>query len=138
MAVAATLVFLALAFAYLRQADLPNIFLPTYDGWTVGAPEGCPEPNFDPASGRPSAWDCEATLELWLSAAREGFDRRDPTHATVVRATLHQYAGNGRFLSNCCLVAVFEMKGGTVRAIGVTHLGVDYSRVASVDYGPDR
>jgi len=117
-----------------------SLFSPAYDGWTVGDLETCPPPNFNPARGeaQPSTWDCDASLEVWLSAAKEGFDRRDPSHAPVVRTTLHEYAGNATFLSNCCLVAVFELSDGTTRAIGVTHLGVEYSRVAAVDYGPDK
>lgn len=113
---------------------------PTYDGWTVGDLDTCPMPNFNEAIGeeQPSTWDCDASLALWLGAAGQGFDRRDPNHAPVVRTTLHWYAGNARYLSNGPEVAVFELADGTVRAIGVGHVGVDYSRVHVTDYGPDR
>ena len=140
MALAAILVFLAFAFVYIRLDALPNLVAPTYDGWRVGSLETCPTPNFDPANdeSQPTAWDCDASLAVWLSAAREGFDRRDPTHAPVARATLHHSARSTKNLANCCEVAVFELTEGTVRAIGVAHLGVLYSRVSTVDYGPDR
>jgi hypothetical protein len=116
-----------------------SVFAPTYDGWTVGDLETCPEPNFDFLKGenQPSTWDCAASLAMWLKAAGDGFDRRDPGHAPVTRASLHEYAGHAQFLSNCCLVAVFELADGSVRAIGAAHLGVVYSRVSTVDYGPD-
>ena len=134
---------LAAAFAIVAVAVAVlavRAYAPTYDGWTVGGVETCPPPNFDISNGesQPTTWDCTASLGVWLSAAAQGFDGRDPGHAPVVRTTLHEYAGNARFLSNCCLVAVFELSDGTTRAIGVTHLGVDYSRVAVVPYGPDK
>ena len=109
----------------------------TYDGWTVGALEPCPPPNVPNFESYPQAWDCDASLAVWLTAAREGFDRRDPDHAPVVRTTLHHYAGNAKFLSNCCLVAAFELADGTKRAIGVAHLGIVRDRVVAVEDGPD-
>jgi hypothetical protein len=118
--------------------SLTSLIAPMYDGWKVGGLEGCPEPDFDVTVGRPATWDCAASLAVWLAAAREGFDRRDPGHAPVVRTTLREYVGDARFLSNCCLVAVFDLADGSIRAIGVAHLGVDYSRVAVVPDGPDR
>jgi hypothetical protein len=140
----AALVFLivplvtALAMLAGVPQSLTNLFALTYDGWKVGSSETCPVPNFDIQVGQPTTWDCDASLAAWLDAASEGFDRRDPSHVPIVRTTLHEYAGGARFLSNCCEVAVFELADGTIRAIGVAHVGVDYSRVSVVDYGPDR
>jgi hypothetical protein len=111
---------------------------PIYDGWQVGGLDTCPEPNFDAFKGerQPSTWDCDASLALWLKAASEGVDRRDPGHAPVVRATLHYNASNVTRLSNWFEVAVFELADGTVRAIGVGHFGVDYAHISTHDYGP--
>jgi len=135
----AILVFVAVA-AVLLGGFRANLFAQTYDGWTVGAVDSCPEPDFDPAMGenQPSAWDCEATLALWLSRAREAFDRRDPDHAPVVRASLHYNGSNKTFLSTPLEVALFELTDRTVRAIGVGHFGVDYAHISTGDYGPDR
>jgi hypothetical protein len=111
----------------------------TYDGWKVGSLENCPEPNFNPGLGesQPRTWDCSVSLAMWLQAARDGFDHRDPTHAPIARTTLHQSATSHQNLASCCFIAVFELTDGTVRAIGVAHLGVDYSRVTTVNFGPD-
>jgi hypothetical protein len=139
--VVAVLIFFALAAVYVLGygPDFPaNLFAPTYDGWKVGGLDTCPEPDFDPAVGQPVTWDCEASLATWLRAAREGFDRRDPTHGSVANVTLHFTATSTKNLANCCEIAVFELTDGSVRAIGVAHLGVDYSRVTSIDYGPDK
>jgi hypothetical protein len=114
-----------------------SAFTQTYDGWTVGALEACPPPNVPMFDDYPAAWDCDASLAVWLTAAREGFDRRDPDHPPVVQSALHHYAGNAKFLSNCCLVAVFELADGSKRAIGVAHLGVVRDHVVAVDEGPD-
>ena len=133
----AVLVFVAFAVVFL---GVPNLFAPTYDGWRVGALNTCPEPNFDFTSGdsQPRSWDCDATLALWLSTAREGFDRRDPGHAPVLRASLHYNGSNKKFLSNPLQVAVFELADGTVRAIGVGHFGVNHAHLSTGDYGPDK
>lgn len=111
----------------------------TYDGWTAGDLDTCPMPNWNPAiEQQPRAWDCAATLARWLGEARVGFDRRDPGHAPVMRASLHQYAGGARYLSSAPEVAVFELADGSVRAIGVGHVGVDFQHLSVVDYGPDQ
>ena len=139
VAVAGIAVILGFAFIYVWQAGLPNPFAATYDGWTAGDLDTCPEPNFDPAVGeaQPSAWDCAATLARWLAAARAAFDRRDPDHTPVRLATLHYNASNKQFLSAPLEVAVFELADGTVRAIGVGHFGVDFAHISTADYGPD-
>lgn len=140
------------AFAAVRLGA-PNLFAPAsfapaiYDGWQPGALDTCPSlgPWVDPA--KRSAAYCDANLAVWLSTAREGFDRRDPAHAPVVRATLHELAGFIKYTTGCCEVAVFELGDGTVRAIGVwpplesDSRGApftDYSRVVTMDYGPDK
>jgi hypothetical protein len=136
--ISAILVFLAFFVVILEGPGFPaNLFAPTYDGWKVDGLDTCPEPDFDPSAGQPTAWDCGATLALWLKTAGDGFDRRDPGHAPVVRATLHYYGGNAKFLSNTCEVAVLELADGTVRAIGVGHVGVLYDHLATCDHGPD-
>jgi len=114
-----------------------NLFAPVYDGWKVGSLDTCPTPNFDPAVSQPVTWDCDASLATWLDAARERLDIRDPAHAPVVRGTLHQTA-TSKPVHYCCEIAVFELGDGSVRAIGVAHIGVDYQHVAAFDYGPDR
>ena len=113
---------------------------PTYDGWTVGAVDSCPMPDFDPAMGesQPSAWDCAATLAIWITKAREAFDQRDPDHAPVVRASLHHNGSSKTFLSTPLEVTLFELTDGTARAIGVGHFGIDYAHTSTGDYGPDR
>jgi len=118
---------------------LANLVAPTYDGWKVGGIDTCPAPNFDPAvEPQPTAWDCDDSLAVWLAAGRDGFDRRDPTHPPVGRATLHYSATSKVNLANCCEIVVFELADGSVRAIGVAHFGVLYTRVTAIDYGPDR
>jgi hypothetical protein len=124
----------------LTAAALAACFGPTHthDGWTAGDLDTCPMPSWDPAiEQQPSAWDCAASLANWLREARAGIDSRDPGHAPVMRASLHQYAGGARYLSNAPEVAVFELADGTVRAIGVGHVGVDFQHLTVVDYGPD-
>jgi hypothetical protein len=133
--------FVGFAAVLLGGPGFPaNLFASTYDGWTAGAVDSCPEPDFDPAMGenQPSAWDCDATLALWLTKAREAFDQRDPAHALVLRASLHYNGSNKRFLSNPLEVAVFELTDHTVHAIGVGHFGVDYAHLSTGDYGPDK
>jgi len=135
----AILVFVAVAAVLLGGPGFPaNLFAPTYDGWKVGALETCPAPNFDPEKGetQPTAVDCEASLAMWLSAARDGFDRRDPGHEPVVRATLHHNASDVRILCNWFEVAVFELVDGTVRAIGVGHFCAGNAHLSTHDYGP--
>jgi hypothetical protein len=134
-----TLALVAVAATKLGDygVDFPaNLFAPTYDGWRVGPLDTCPMPNFDPAVEQPTAWDCDASLEVWLAAAREGFDRRDPGHSAVVRTTLHQNGSNARVLCNWYEVAVFELTDGTTRAIGVGHFCTDYEHISTHDYGP--
>ena len=131
------------AFAAVRLGA-PILFPPAiYDGWAVGALITCPVPYVDPAKP-PSTAYCDTSLAVWLSAAREGFDRRDPGHAAVVRATLHSEAIT-HFPApvGCCDVVVFELADGTVRAIGVKNwIGddgiIDYNRAAAFDYGPNK
>jgi hypothetical protein len=122
------------------QKNFPaNLFAPTYDGWKVGGVDNCPAPNFDPAlEPQPTAWDCDESLALWLAAARDGFDRRDPTHPPIAKATLHYTATSTVNLANCCEIVVFELTDSSIRAIGVAHFGVLYTRVTSIDYGPDK
>jgi hypothetical protein len=110
---------------------------PMVDGWSFGAMETCPPPNVPLGESYPEAWDCDATLAVWLAAAREALDRDDPGHAPVGEMTLHEYAGNARFLSNCCLVAVLRLNDRTVRAFGVAQLGIDTTRVSALPHGPD-
>ena len=134
------LAFAALAAVVLLGPNFPaSVIAPTYDGWKVGGVDDCPTPNFDPAiEPHPTAWDCDASLAVWLAAAREGFDRRDPAHPPIARATLHYTATSTVNLASCCEIVVFELADGSIRAIGVAHLGVVHTRVTPVDYGPDR
>jgi hypothetical protein len=136
-------ILMFVAFAAVHLGFPANLFSPTmYDGWKVGALETCPAgpiPTSRPAVGQPSLWDCDASLAVWLSAARDGFDRRDPSHAPVVRATLHRIASNEVSAGFFREVVVFELADGSVRAIGVSHISVDYaSPVTAIDYGPDK
>jgi hypothetical protein len=128
-----------------------NPITPTYDGLKIGPIETCPPGPIatdHPNPGQPSLWDCDANLAIWLTAARHNFDCRDPSHAPVVRATLHQSAsdtpagpGPGPVQIGAGIpyeVAVFELGDGTVRAIKVGHIDFDYrSPVFTVDCGPD-
>ena len=140
--IVAILVFVA--FAAVRLGFPANLFGPAiYDGWKVGELETCPPGPIltsDPdayAVGRP--WDCDASLAVWLSAARDGFDRRDPSHAPVVRATLHSIASSVVSAGGLGYrVVVFELGDGTVRAIGVSHVNIDYqSPIVTNDFGRD-
>ena len=139
IAVAALVVAIAaVLFVAVGPDFMARLFGPTYDGWKVGDVDTCPSPNFDLDGPQPtSGWDCAASLAVWLTAGREGLDRRDANHPLVTKATLHHSATSTVNLANCCEIVVFELADGSVRAIGVAHLGVDYSRVASIDYGPD-
>ena len=139
-----------MAFAAVRLGDLfAPAAPPIYDGWQPGALETCPDLGAYVEPAKRSAAYCDANLAVWLSVAREGFDRRDPTHAPVVRTTLHEPSlerdRNGLVVVNASglvrMVAVFELADGTVRAIGVLHpFGdpaplIDTSRVVTMDYG---
>ena len=114
------------------------------DGWPVGQEETCPEPNAPPGQ-LPEHWDCQAALALWLTTASEGFDRRDPGHPVIIRASLHDEgamrdaAGNQVLMTRsggAPRVAVFELADGSVRAIGITHPGVDTEHLLVIDHGP--
>ena len=109
----------------------------TIDGWTVGAPDSCPPPNFPIGQQAPNAWDCGATLALYLAEAREGFDRRDPEHAHVRRAALHHNGGIARFSGASWEIAVFELIDGSYRAIAVGHVGVEHEHLQTFGDGPD-
>jgi len=133
----AILVFVAAAALVLGGPGCPaSLSTPTVDGWKVGALDTCPMPNFDIVKGEPSPRDCDATLALWLTTAREAFDARNPDHASVVRASLHFNGSSLHYLSPPPEVAVFDLADGTVRAIGVGHAGVDYTRLLAGGYGP--
>ena len=102
---------------------------PIIDGWPIGAELACTPDQRCP--------------EL-LTAAIEGFDRRDPGHAVIVNSTLHieglTVDAEGNILlhvrsGSCCSVARFELADGTTRAIGAGFPGISREPVA-VDYGP--
>jgi hypothetical protein len=132
-----TLVLVAAAVVLFRGPGSAGFVRPTYDGWRVGDGDACPiYPTWVPESERPSADECEANLAVWLGAATDGFDRRDPAHPPVVRVTLHHLATSKLHSANCCEVAVFELADGTLRAIGIAQEPMS-STLAPVDYGPD-
>jgi hypothetical protein len=109
----------------------------TLDGWTVGEPEACPPPNFAAGEAWPAVRDCAAITRLWLETAKAGFDRRDPGHPEVARMSLYTYGGTAKFIGCWCYVAVLELVDGSIRAIGIGHLGVDHEHVVAFDDGPD-
>jgi hypothetical protein len=100
------------------------------DGWGIGAPYTCGA-NTDPDPECP----CAALLPL----AGHALDRRDPGHAPVVEAQLHEEgpdaAGSPVIRSSPFLVAVFRLADGSTRAIGVGYPGVSTEPMA-LDYGP--
>jgi hypothetical protein len=122
----------------------------TYDGWRVGALETCPlYPTLpSPPSTELSNSECEANLAAWLGVGRDGFDRRDPNHASIVRATLHDLDTTTFHSARCCDIAVFELADGSIRAIGINLVVFPVKqadgtlRMSSannaIDYGPDK
>jgi hypothetical protein len=116
----------------------------TYDGWRVGALETCPlYPTLpSPPSTELSNSECEANLAAWLGVGRDGFDRRDPNHAPIVRATLHDLDTSTFHSARCCEVAVFELADGSIRAIGINLVvfppGHGSYANNVIDYGPDK
>ncbi len=101
---------------------------PVVDGWPIGAPADC------------AMTPCGA----WLAVAQARLDVRDPGHAEVVKATLHNegtlVAPEGGLQiftrsGGCCDVAMFELANGTVKALGVGTIGVS-TTVSAVDFGP--
>lgn len=115
-----------------------NLFAPTYDGWTIGDVDTCPEPDYDIVAGesRPAAWDCDATRSRWLAFAEAAFDRRDPGHAQILRASIHWDGSNARYLCDPFEIALFELADGSRRAIGVGHFCMERAAVLTHDYGP--
>jgi hypothetical protein len=102
---------------------------PVVDGWPIGSEFACA-----------SDLRCNALMPV----ATAGFDRRDPGHPQIVRASLHREGsivdsqGNHMLMTrsgSCCSVAVFELADGSIRAIGVGYPGVSQTPVA-VDDGP--
>jgi hypothetical protein len=102
---------------------------PVVDGWPIGPPVDCA-----------AAIDCAA----WLAVAQGRLDGRDPGHAEVVKAILHNegtlVAPDGGLQiftrsGGCCSVAVFELADGTVAAIGVGMPGISQT-VEAIDFGP--
>lgn len=120
---------------------------PIYDGWRLGALVPCPPYPAEPtAPGTElTTSECEANLTHWLAVGRDGFDRRDPNHAPIVRATLHDLDTRTLHSAKCCEIAVFELADGSIRAIGI-NLVVFPPGIATppryannvIDYGPDR
>ena len=120
----AILVFVA--FAAVRLGFPANFSGPAIlDGWEVGELETCPEAPIHPPVGQLGG--CDANLAVWLGAARDGFDRHDPSHAPVVRATLHRIAWTHGVSAGGLgyRVVVLELGDGTVRAIYVSHTSID-------------
>jgi hypothetical protein len=101
---------------------------PVVDGWPIG-----------------QATDCAVTpCGAWLAVAQARLDVRDPGHAEVVKATLHNegtlVAPEGGLQiftrsGGCCNVALFELADGTTKALGVGTIGIS-TTVSAVDFGP--
>lgn len=108
----------------------------TIDGWPIGALQTCPVPNVPRGAPYPTQWDCQLGLSQWVAAAIEGFDRRDPGHAAIVRTTIHDESRAHARSGGCCKVAVFELADGSIRAIGVGHPGIETEQLTTVDFGP--
>lgn len=126
-----TLSLVAMAVLALAGCDLVSSGpVAVVDGWPIGRERPC-------AIG-------DARCTDLMPVAINGFDRRDPGHAPIVRATLHDEGtmidaqGNHILMTRsgaCCSVALFELSDGSVRAIGVGYPGVSDIPVA-IETGP--
>ena len=116
----------------------------TYDGWRIGALETCPPYPAEPtAPGTElTTSECEDNLAHWLAVGRDGFDRRDPNHEPIVRATLHDLDTKTFHSARCCGIAVFELADGSIRAIGINLVVFPFGNPSYannvIDYGPDK
>ena len=99
------------------------------DGWPVGSEVRC---------------GVDADCVLLLGLAREHLDRRDPRHGDVIRASLHQEGtlvdpGTGDHIlmtrSGVMMVAVLELQGDAVTAVGVGYPGISREPIV-FDQGP--
>ena len=92
---------------------------PVIDTWPVGEPLECAEPKY-----------CDELVRVGL----EGLDMRDPRHAPVVAAGIHQEGTIRGILTtrsgDCCHVLVVELADGSTRAIGVGYPGLGGTAVA--------
>lgn len=97
----------------------PATASPVIDTWPIGDQYQC--------SGG------DARCAALVPAAIKGLDRWRPGHADVVTVKLHREGilldalGNPILLTrsgDCCSVAVFQLAGGEVRAIGVGYPGI--------------
>ena len=98
---------------------------PIIDTWPVGAASECGD-----------ARRCDELVRVGLS----GLDKRDPGHAPVVSARLHN---EGAFINpstgeqvlvirsgGCCSVLVVELADRSTRAIGVGYPGISTEAIA--------
>jgi hypothetical protein len=98
------------------------------DGWSVGEQKTC-------------AVGDERCVALLPEASR-GLDRREPGHAAIIAASLHEEGGypgkDGQVIlsirsGGCCDVALFQLADGSVRAIGVGYPGISDVPMAILD-----
>ena len=98
---------------------------PVVDTWPIGDPLDC-------VSG--------ANCDVLTRVALAGLDERDPGHAAVVAARLHNEGalvdaktGNRVLMTrsgSCCSVLVVELADGSTHAIGVGFPGISHNPMA--------
>ena len=105
----------------------PSGASPVVDGWPIGDPYVCSDPQCGP----------------YLELATEGLAARNPGHPEIVEVTLHRHGvilgEDGqplRYLSDRPSIAVFRLVDGSVRAIGVGHVGIAWGKPSVFDWGP--
>ncbi len=118
------------ALLLLGGCDLVSSVDRVVDGWPIGSEVICAADDSQ----------CGALMRTAIA----GFDRRDPGHPQIARASLHSEgtlldASGNHILTTrsggCCDVAVFELADGSTRAIGVGYPGVSRTPMA-IDTGP--